>query len=264
MAECDLFTVYMHVTPNNKKYIGITSRSLAQRWRRNGEGYKNCSLFWKAINKYGWENIEHKIIFEELSSFDAKKMEILLIRIYRTQDSRYGYNLTAGGDGSLGHIRSAETRAKDSAARMGNKYHLGHKATDEARAKMSAARKGKIFPSDETRAKIGAKSVGNKHALGYKHTDEAKMKISERHKGNKHSLGRFPSADTREKMSAAHSRPVIQYSKDGTEIARFSSVKEAALSINADASNVASCCRGRQKTSHEYMWRYAQNNKQGG
>ena len=26
------YTVYMHITPNNKKYIGITRTTLYQRW----------------------------------------------------------------------------------------------------------------------------------------------------------------------------------------------------------------------------------------
>ena len=34
------YIVYMHISPNNKKYIGITCQSLKNRWR-NGEGYKN-------------------------------------------------------------------------------------------------------------------------------------------------------------------------------------------------------------------------------
>jgi len=28
------YTVYMHITPNNKKYIGITCNSLPDRWKK--------------------------------------------------------------------------------------------------------------------------------------------------------------------------------------------------------------------------------------
>ena len=56
------WTVYMHITPNNKKYIGITSQIPNKRWR-NGKGYKKC-LFLNAIKKYGWGNIKHEILFD--------------------------------------------------------------------------------------------------------------------------------------------------------------------------------------------------------
>ena len=53
------YTVYKHTFPNNKVYIGITSQSVSRRWR-NGEGYRNKQqLIYRAILKYGWDNIKH-------------------------------------------------------------------------------------------------------------------------------------------------------------------------------------------------------------
>jgi hypothetical protein len=51
----------MHTTPSGKKYIGITGCSLSKRWK-NGEGYNQCPVFYNAIKKYGWSNIEHYIV----------------------------------------------------------------------------------------------------------------------------------------------------------------------------------------------------------
>ena len=61
------FTVYMHINKiNDKKYIGITSYSLKERWR-NGNGYGENTPFGQAIKKYGWNNFEHKILYSDLT-----------------------------------------------------------------------------------------------------------------------------------------------------------------------------------------------------
>lgn len=53
------YTVYMHITPSGKMYIGITGRNPLKRWGSNGSGYKG-QAFSNAIKKYGWDNMEHK------------------------------------------------------------------------------------------------------------------------------------------------------------------------------------------------------------
>lgn len=47
---------------------------------------------------------------------------------------------------------------------------------------------------------------------------------------------------------------VGQWSKDGKFIALHSSIKEAALSVNAWPAEISSACRGEQPTSHGYVW----------
>ena len=60
MRTMNKYKVYMHICPNDKKYIGITQQDVLKRWNY-GNGYKGCVLFYKAIKKYGWKNIEHYI-----------------------------------------------------------------------------------------------------------------------------------------------------------------------------------------------------------
>jgi group I intron endonuclease len=103
------YIVYMHISPSQKKYIGITCTSTSKRWK-NGKGYKDSVLFYNAIKKYGWENIEHLILHTNLSSTEAKEKEKELIKSFKTNDRKYGYNLTAGGDGAEGYRHSEETR----------------------------------------------------------------------------------------------------------------------------------------------------------
>lgn len=99
--------VYIHLFPNGKRYVGITSKSPKARWGR-GKGYKDRNIpICRAIEKYGWDNIEHIIVATGLAHEESCKMEQDLIKKYKTNISRYGndygYNLTDGGEGSLGH-----------------------------------------------------------------------------------------------------------------------------------------------------------------
>ena len=93
------YLLYEHLTPNHKRYFGITGQNPEKRWQ-NGYGYKT-QMFYLAIQKYGWENIEHKIIHTNLTLDEANFYEKYYINKYKTYDSRFGYNCTMGGDGVI-------------------------------------------------------------------------------------------------------------------------------------------------------------------
>lgn len=95
------YTVYMHISPNNKRYIGITGRKPEHRWN-SGRGYKYNEYFYRAICKYGWENFQHIIIAKGLSKEEAEWLEIELIKKWNSSSREYGYNITLGGEGSSG------------------------------------------------------------------------------------------------------------------------------------------------------------------
>ena len=61
----------MHICPNNKKYIGITCQEPEKRWI-NGKGYKTNDYFFRAIQKYNWNNIKHEILFNNLTKKEAE------------------------------------------------------------------------------------------------------------------------------------------------------------------------------------------------
>lgn len=121
------YTVYMHVTPNNKKYIGITMRNPKLRWK-NGSGYLNNSHFYNAIKKYGWDNIEHKILFTNLTKEEAEAKEIELIAKYNATNRKYGYNNDNGGK-TIG-THSEATREKLRLSHQGKRPYI-HKTEEE-------------------------------------------------------------------------------------------------------------------------------------
>ena len=86
------YSVYMHTNKiNGKKYIGVTSLKPEIRWR-SGQGYKNQSAFFDDIVKYGWDNIEHEVLFSGLTKAEGYKKEKELIRLHNTTSPDKGYN----------------------------------------------------------------------------------------------------------------------------------------------------------------------------
>lgn len=91
------YTVYKHTFPDGKVYIGITRRTIEQRWRSQGYGYHTNIEMWQAINKYGWNNIQHEVLFENKTAEEANQLEKSLIKQYNSSNPNFGYNKTTGG-----------------------------------------------------------------------------------------------------------------------------------------------------------------------
>lgn len=95
-----VYIVYQHINKINKKsYIGITSSSIKVRSGKNGRNYSECPHFWNAIQKYGWDNFDHNVLFSGLTHDEACEIEKKLIRELKTYDPEIGYNIASGGDG---------------------------------------------------------------------------------------------------------------------------------------------------------------------
>lgn len=97
------YKVYIHWIPANKTkykyrkyYIGITNRkNINDRWGKDGCGYKG-QPFYRAIQKYGWNNFHHNIIYQNLAYQEACSKEIELIAKYDSLLGHKGYNATTG------------------------------------------------------------------------------------------------------------------------------------------------------------------------
>lgn len=114
MKNKNQYSVYVHIIPkkitkytHDKYYVGITAKKPQKRWGCNGKGYKE-QIFYFAIQKYGWNNIEHEIVASNLTYDEACNMEKILILKLQSNISEYGYNLTKGGEGMFGVRRTKE------------------------------------------------------------------------------------------------------------------------------------------------------------
>lgn len=138
------YVLYEHRNKlNGKRYIGVTN-NITKRWCGKGKHYDGCPYFWAAIQKYGWDNFEHKVLIYDLTREEASRLEKHFIERFRTRDKAFGYNLAEGGVDAptmLGKHHSNETKAKL------RKAALGRVISDEQRKKHSEHMKGLMVGS---------------------------------------------------------------------------------------------------------------------
>lgn len=218
------YCVYKHTSPNDKIYIGITSQKPERRWRKNGEGYKDHLYFWRAIQKYGWENFQHEILFEGLTKEEAEQKEIELISCHNSNNENYGYNLSSGGE-------------------SGSK---GYRHTDEQKKYMSEIRKGKrngMYGKHHTKEAIEKDRIAH---LRENLSQDTIYKMSIAKKGKKRS-----EKSIRKQIETITNKVICIE----TSVV-YKGTKEAGSLNNLDPSSIAKVCRGERKTCGGYHWQY--------
>ncbi|MBB5414103.1 GIY-YIG nuclease family protein [Paraburkholderia atlantica] len=197
--------VYLVTGPSGKRYVGITSKTVAERWGqhvRSAARKESNSALHAAIRKYG----EDAFSVEQIKSCEtwdeACEMEKSSITAYGTFTPS-GYNLTLGGEGFLGCDRST-ARAKMSAwhsaisddvraERARKMSEANANRTPEERARISgaisASKRGKKR-DPEMVAKVANANRGKTRSVeaiaktvagntGRKHSDECRARMSE-------------------------------------------------------------------------------------
>ena len=232
------YSVYKHTSPSGKVYIGITCQKPERRWR-NGEGYKakngEQTAFYKAIMKYGWENIQHEIIASEISKNEACEMEIKLIAEYNSQNSQYGYNVLNGGDIPLENCPDEvreHMRNSSYAKWQKESYIKSHTGDEHWTHKKGYSRKS-----------VEAMRKSN---LGRKRTPEQIEFLRKKAKEQKRKYGK----DNKKSI------PILCFSKDWEYLAKYYGFMEAGRQTGISFQNIALVCKGKRKTAGGYVWKY--------
>ena len=290
------FCVYVHINKaNGKRYVGITSTNVNRRWA-NGNGYKSNVLFYRAIQKYGWDEFKHVILFDGLDKESAYTKEIELIAEWDLTNPKVGYNIDKGGNGSNRITEATRKKLSDGTRR----YFEEHPEAKEANAErlrnmphsVKALRKyQKEHPewsSEHSKwliqywsehPEIVAESAEKKRRLYIEHPEKRISKSKQtsqyfrehpearRHNAIKtHEYYQNPEvkkwkSEERKKFFAEHpekktTKAVVQLSLDGEFIAEFESARIADKTTGVSYKQISQVVTGRQKKAGGYIWRY--------
>lgn len=171
---------------NRKVYIGqaidINRRLKEHIFLLNNNKHYNKHLQ-NAWNKYGEQNFKFKIV-EKCDKSELNEKEIMYIKKSNANNLDWGYNLTIGGESTLGYTHTEETKLKLS------NIHKGRKTSEETKQKLSNINKGKHL-SKQTKQKI---SIANKGKCLSKEHIQKLRNINK---------GKNVSEETRQKMKDA-------------------------------------------------------------
>lgn len=281
----DNYTVYKHTSPSGKAYIGITRKKVRDRWKY-GHGYIFNQYFFNAIKKYGWDNIEHQVLYTGLTAEEAYAKEKELIAFYKAKGMCY--NIAEGGiDGNI-RPRTDEERQhlrEKALEYFKNNPHplLGTKMSEEAK-KEAGKRFKRLWEEDYDKMydaiykkKVGAFNTLTGSYLEYASEKEAAEDLGiaqttlRKHVDNSrilngyilYPLDEIPFEEALRKAynnSLVNPRSdykevgVVQLSLDGAYIAAFPSIKKAALITGNREAGIGEVCRNHIKSSGGYMW----------
>lgn len=239
------YYVYKHTSPSGKVYIGITNKHPPEkRWYSNGSGYKRQQFFWRAIQKYGWDNFKHEILFENLTKDEACEKEIELIKIYDSTNPNKGYNCSTGGENSLSGVQWTDDMKNDRSKLYtgdGNPF-FGKKHSKESKEKMSKSQKGHQAPNK-----------------GKNPSNDTLQLWSKQRKGKSYGPKEAMSDEDKKKLSEAHSfqkKPIVLLDDNNNIIAEYDSISQASKLTGIDAGSLSNCCRGIRKSINGQVWRY--------
>ncbi len=221
--EIKKYCVYKHVAPDGRVYIGITSQKPKARWQ-GGNGYKNNTYFTRAIKKYGWENFGHYILADDLLEEQAKEMEIFLISFYRSNERKYGFNISSGGESKKGtHISDWQKQRISIASK-------GRNVSNETRKKLSVATASN-WENKEFRDHMRSINLGsNNPQFGKIRTDRERLERG--------------------------AKPIIQFDTNGIVVAEYISCHQASEKTGISRDCIRKCCKGIFKQAGGFIWRY--------
>ncbi len=205
--------IYKLTFASGKAYVGMTARTLKRRLDMHkayagNESYGN-RLVYNAWRKHGDPIVE---VIAEAPDDQLPALEIRYIAEFGTLTPG-GYNLTAGGEATLGYKHTEEGRRKMSLAHIGVPSVLRGRSfperkkpiSDEQKRRISETMKGRTYDRERvekaaaTRRALEAerRSLGiTHHRKGTTHSEEARLRIA------KANLGRQLSPEHRAALSA--------------------------------------------------------------
>ena len=244
--------IYKIPFPNKKCYIGLTTRTIEERWYEHNNCAKtgDTRCLYNALRKYNIVNTFQMIVIDTSETQEELcEKEIAHIEIHNSHyKTGYGYNMTDGGEGTAGYEYTEEYRQKQSEAIK--KYF----EDPEARRKTSEAQKIRYEDPEERRKNSEAQKKYNKDnpEKGKKHSEVMKKYNKDNpEKAKKHSEVMKKHYENNPEARQKASEATKKYNKDNPEkVKKHSEVMKKHYEDNPEA---------RQKQS-EVLKNYFKNN----
>lgn len=140
-------------TVNGKIYVGQTTMTLSAR-KACHRINKRCSLFHRAIQKYGFDRFAWSVLEECHDKTELDSREMVWVENLKSCQPEFGYNLKYGGLGNGKHSDVTKRRLSEIAKASGRKppVNPNNNPTVATRSALSANRGGKAF---EAKTKYG-------------------------------------------------------------------------------------------------------------
>lgn len=230
----DNYSVYVHIFPNGKQYVGMTTNP-TKRWR-GGKGYIDHPLMHKEIELYGWDNIKHVVLRDNLSKEEAAKLERIETINRKSYLPERGFNISIGN-----------SRPGDRNPMYGKSGLLSPVAT--------------AVYQYEKPSGIFLNSYGS--ALEAATANNIENHIRECCNGDRISCGGFYWSFEKRKRyiprkkisNNYHHSPVLQFDRNMNLLCKFSSIREAEEALKI--SNIGRACTQTYRTAGGFKWRYA-------
>ena len=252
------YKIYCHTTPSGKRYIGITKQDLSKRFGKNGEKYKRCTAFWKAIEKYGWDNITHEVIDVAVSLKEANEKEKFYIENFKTNKKEHGYNCTIGGDGVSGWKPTEEQRLKNSNSKkeMWNNPKIRKNLTKERKlrgnSKKEKERLSKMSKSNWENPEVRSKLEKHLKEISNDEKCKEKRKVSMQ-KIWQENPERFMK-NRKYKSGVEHfaSKKILCVETNTIYVSGIDAMNKTGISNKA----ISSAVNGKRKTAGNYHWKF--------
>lgn len=241
---------FIYITTNHingKQYIGQKKYDTQNKWKNYlGSGI----ILSKAIDKYGKENFSKEIIEECKSKEQLDTREKYWIAYYDAVDSDEFYNISSGGDGGntiVGYSEEQLIQYKEYKSKLHQKTAL--KGEDAGASKLTEKQVIEII--ERLKTNDFNLDIANDYGVSQGTIDDIRC-----HKTWKHLTGNIVFDNISSRRRPRSTKPVIQYSEDGTYIATYKSARDVQRELGIGYKIISAVCNGKKRTAHGYIWRF--------
>ena len=216
--------IYKYTSPSGKSYIGQTIKTVEQRAKYTGEGYKKCPVFYRAILKYGFENFTCEILeqIEAQTKQELKEKLNILEQKYIIQYETltpFGYNVRSGGESDSYFSKESKVCA------TGSQHFNWRSDLDEEKIRQ-------LYESGLTLKDISEYTGISKGTIKRHIQDMGILKEKK------------------------YNQSVVKIDKNGNILKRWESASEAERDEGAGKNAISRCCREKRRPYNGFTYRY--------